>query len=211
MPSSKTNGISKKAVTPQRSHGRARVAALLESASAVIAEKGFDDATMAEIAARARSPIGSLYRFFPNKEILAGALIERYGTLMEQAFDVLDESVKGKSPGAIADLILDFMLGIRAEARAMLGFLNARAEWTALRIQFRALLIKRLAKTLRALSPSLSTAGARDTAVILLHNMKTMAALKFDKNAATSPGAEEELRRMNRLYLTNRLGKKISN
>lgn len=43
----------------------------MEAAAAVIAEKGYEGATMAEIAARSGTKIGSLYRFFPNKESLA--------------------------------------------------------------------------------------------------------------------------------------------
>ena len=38
---------------PQRANGKLRVAAILEAAAAVIAEKGYEGATMAEIAARA--------------------------------------------------------------------------------------------------------------------------------------------------------------
>ncbi len=57
----------RRAVAPQRRPGKARVAALLEAGAAVIAERGYDAATMAEIGVRAKAPIGSLYRFFPNK------------------------------------------------------------------------------------------------------------------------------------------------
>jgi hypothetical protein len=61
--------------TPQRRNGKLRVAAILKAGEAVIAEKGYEAATMAEIAARSNTKIGSLYRFFPNKEVLANALI----------------------------------------------------------------------------------------------------------------------------------------
>ncbi|HXM07797.1 MAG TPA: TetR family transcriptional regulator, partial [Candidatus Acidoferrum sp.] len=54
------------AVEPQRRPGKLRVAALMEAGAAEIAERGFEGATMAAIAARAGAPIGSLYRFFPN-------------------------------------------------------------------------------------------------------------------------------------------------
>src|ERR1700744_2850525 len=93
MDSNKTNKNLRGAVIPQRSHGKARVAAVLEAAAAVIAEEGYDAATMAQIAARARSPIGSLYRFFPNKEILAEALIRRYAVLVNETFDAFDRQV----------------------------------------------------------------------------------------------------------------------
>jgi len=63
---------------PQRQRGRERVAALLEAAAACFVEKGYDGATMTEIAARAGASIGSLYQFFPTKEALAHALIEDY-------------------------------------------------------------------------------------------------------------------------------------
>lgn len=61
---------------PRRRPGKERVAALLEAAAKVIAEKGYEVATMAEIAAHAGALVGSLYHFFPNKEVLADALID---------------------------------------------------------------------------------------------------------------------------------------
>ena len=45
-------------------------------------------------------------------------------------------------------------------------------------------------------------------AVILLHNMKTMKALTFKEGIVNSPGAMNELREMNRLYLASKLVKK---
>ena len=44
---------------PQRDVGRQRVAELLQAAAAVIQERGFEAATMAEIAARADAKIGT--------------------------------------------------------------------------------------------------------------------------------------------------------
>jgi AcrR family transcriptional regulator len=75
MVSSKSTLNAAQGVIPQHRHGNARVMAILAVGAAVVAERGFDAATMAEIASRAKSPIGSPYRFFPSKEILANALI----------------------------------------------------------------------------------------------------------------------------------------
>jgi AcrR family transcriptional regulator len=44
---------------PQRDVGRQRVAGLLQAAGAVFQERGFEAATMAEIAARADAKIGT--------------------------------------------------------------------------------------------------------------------------------------------------------
>src|SRR5580658_5406344 len=63
---------------PKRARGKQRVAELLEAAAVVFAEKGYEAATMTEIAARARAPIGSLYQFFPAKEALADMLVQHY-------------------------------------------------------------------------------------------------------------------------------------
>jgi len=54
------------------------VAGLLRAAACVIAEKGYEPATMCAIAKRADSSIGSLYQFFPNKEAVVDALRTQY-------------------------------------------------------------------------------------------------------------------------------------
>src|SRR5580704_12287019 len=93
------------ALEPRRRPGRLRVAALLRAGAQVIAERGFEAATMAEIAARAGAPIGSLYRFFPSKDALADALIRRYRDLIEESFDQLDGHES--SLEAFADALLN--------------------------------------------------------------------------------------------------------
>src|ERR1700728_2894379 len=86
------------AKAPQRRNGKLRVAAILAAGAAVIAEKGYDAATMAEIAARSNTQIGSLYRFFPNKEVLSNALIAHYLECVDNAFDELNAEILSLSP-----------------------------------------------------------------------------------------------------------------
>jgi AcrR family transcriptional regulator len=93
--------------TPKRQRGRARVASLLEAAARVFAEKGYEAATMTEIAAAARSSIGSLYQFFPTKPLLAEALhVERLGAL-SATLDTLRTELAGASAATIGDAIFD--------------------------------------------------------------------------------------------------------
>src|SRR5271155_4190490 len=87
---------------PKRRRGMLRVAALMEAATAVIGERGFESATMAEIAARAGAQIGSLYRFFPNKEVLADALMHRFGELMDEAFGKIEGRATSASVNDLA-------------------------------------------------------------------------------------------------------------
>jgi AcrR family transcriptional regulator len=63
---------------PRQDRGRERIDRLLDAAAAVIAESGVDGATTNAIAARAKTAVGSLYQFFPNKEAIVEALAARY-------------------------------------------------------------------------------------------------------------------------------------
>jgi AcrR family transcriptional regulator len=205
MNSNKASAKSRRALAPQRRNGRARVEAVLAAAAAVIAERGYDTATMAEIAARAGSPIGSLYRFFPHKESLADALMQRYTRLVNEAFDALDRQARVASLEQIADAILDFKASLHAETRVMVALLEGTSGWSAKRRQFHEHTLRRIAQTLTLGAPALPPAEARDVAVILLHNMKAMKCLILGGDAPSSPGAATELRRMNRVYLRDRL------
>src|SRR5262245_43792395 len=91
---------------PRRRRGEIRVAALLAAAAAVFAEKGYQAATMTEIAARAGAAIGSLYQFFPSKEALAAALLQRYGELMEQGLSELVAGARTLTPRGFADELI---------------------------------------------------------------------------------------------------------
>ncbi|WFU02004.1 helix-turn-helix domain containing protein [Rhizobium sp. CB3171] len=78
---------------PKRRRGHDRVAVLLEAAAKIFVQKGYDAATMTEIAAEARSSIGSLYQFFPTKPLLAEALhIERLERLKVVLQDIAEKS-----------------------------------------------------------------------------------------------------------------------
>jgi len=198
---------SRVALAPQRSHGRLRVAALLEAGAAVIAERGFQAATMAEIAAKAGAPIGSLYRFFPNKEILADALIQRFGDLVTQAFEGINGRIKSMSMAALADALLSLMVDLQGEKPAMRALLEAHSDWSAKRIEFRNGMRQRIAKTLSLRCPTLKPKTARNMAVVILQNMKTVGVLSGELQGEALSGALAELHEMTRLYLAGKLGK----
>lgn len=63
---------------PRQGRGQQRVETILDAAEQLYAEIGYEAATTNEIAARASTAIGSLYQFFPNKEAILHALVERY-------------------------------------------------------------------------------------------------------------------------------------
>ncbi|MCA0456106.1 MAG: TetR/AcrR family transcriptional regulator [Chloroflexi bacterium] len=63
---------------PKQKRGQQRVEAILNAASALFAEVGYEAATIVEIAARSDTSVGSLYQFFSNKEAILYAIVERY-------------------------------------------------------------------------------------------------------------------------------------
>ncbi len=207
MHSNKSRAIRKRiALQPQRRHGKLRVAALLEAGADVIAEKGFQAATMTEIAAKAGAPIGSLYRFFPNKEILADALVQRYGELVDDTFAKINSQIKSLSTAALAEGLLDIMVDFHREKRAIRALLEAQADSSAKREEFRTAMRRRVAKTLRLRNPRLGPELAMDMAVVVIQNMKTVVALNQELRDGALSGTLAELRQMTRLYLEARLG-----
>ncbi len=163
---------------------------------------------MAEIAARAGAQIGSLYRFFPNKEALADALIVRYRELIDEAFGKIEGQAASMSVNDLADSLVDFLVELHGESRAVTALLEVRSDWSVKRAEFRKAALRRIARILTLRSPRLRPETAMDIAVIVLHNMKIMKALTLEQGIATSPGAPAELREMNRLYLASKLSKK---
>jgi len=176
------------------------VAALLEAASAVFAERGYEAATMTEIAARAGALVGSLYHFFPNKEAVGEALLARFAGEIDAAFDAVDARAASTSAADLADALFDLMLGLRDESKALAVVMEGRPEWSSKWREFVDATLRRIAGTLALRAPRLAPESARSLAVVVLQNMKAYKALADDE-----PGAAAELRAMTRLYLVSRL------
>lgn len=192
------------ALEPQRSTGKRRVAELLRAGADVIAERGYEAATMAEIAARAGAQIGSLYRFFPNKDALADALITRYRERIQAGFEATNSRSRSSTIEEFADDLLGVFAGVRGETPAIVALLDARSDGTAWRGDLHERALQGIIAALKVRDPRLSEERARDMAVVLLQNMKTMKSLDAEHNA----GAIAELRTMTALYLRSKLAGK---
>jgi len=82
---------------PIQQRGERRVAGLLEAAAAIFSEVGYEATTMRDIAERAGASIGSLYQFFPNKEVVARAIKTQYCQELKQVWANL-VAVGAKTP-----------------------------------------------------------------------------------------------------------------
>jgi len=203
--SSNSSSLNRRSLEPQRDVGRQRVADLMQAAAAVIQERGYEAATMAEIAARADARIGSLYRFFPSKEAVADALMQRYADILQAEYNAIHARAAVATPEELADALIDLFVKLRPQARAVTALLEFRTDWTAVRRRFRAQAITGVRTAITICAPDLDDNEADDIAAVVLNNMKTMVGMVM-KDAPTSLGAPDELRLMNRLYLAAKLG-----
>jgi AcrR family transcriptional regulator len=63
---------------PRQDRAKATVDSILEATARVLVKQGFDGLTTNAVASAAGVSIGSLYQYFPNKEALVSALLERH-------------------------------------------------------------------------------------------------------------------------------------
>jgi AcrR family transcriptional regulator len=71
---------------PQQERARATIDALLTATARILVKEGFDRASTNRIAEEAGVSVGSLYQYFPGKEALVAALIERHIDEMTSLF-----------------------------------------------------------------------------------------------------------------------------
>lgn len=199
-----TKKSSPSARAPQRQRGKERVAALIDAAIAVFAEKSYAAATMTEIAARAGAPIGSLYQFFPNKELIADALLQRYLDLAVAALDRIEADPSSRQTEPLARLLLRVFVDLKTERAAILSLLDGlRHEKAARGTEFRSAVLGRLQRILHAIAPALAPAQAATAAITILQQMKAAAELGSRSEPAAIDALDKELVRMLALYLAD--------
>jgi AcrR family transcriptional regulator len=203
MPSAKSNAAPLPKREPKQARGKLRVAALLDAAAAVFSEKGYDGATMTEIATRARAAIGSLYQFFPSKEALADALLARYGERIGEALDGIASRAARLAPHALADALVDLMLELRSDRAAALILLDARGDLAGQARALRDATRDRLIQILSATGHPLSSPRTASRALILLQLLKAVPGLAQEEMEGAS-GLLREIREVIRLYISDR-------
>jgi AcrR family transcriptional regulator len=187
---------------PKQQRGRQRVAAIMDAAVAVFTEKGYDAATMTEIAARSSTAIGSLYRFFPTKEALAEALLLRYAQQAQDGLAQLRQQVPEMTLEAVAGAIVDFMLMLQSQSGFASALVDARSGSVDQRKRFREAMRAGIAAILSDAIAGLKPARAKVMSVMLLHMLKGVTAVA-DEEPAMRAMLLTELRDLVRLYMVS--------
>lgn len=95
---------------PRQKRAQATVDAILDAAAELLVDNGYDKTSTNKIAQRAGVSVGSLYQYFPNKEAITLALVERH---TERMVALLQSSIQEFIDAPLED-------GLRMYVRAMI-------------------------------------------------------------------------------------------
>lgn len=91
---------------PTQDRSKATVEAILAATARVLTEDGYDRASTNRVALRAGVSVGSLYQYFPTKEALVAALIDRHVKQMQQVLmDKLATLPESTPEKVVADVV----------------------------------------------------------------------------------------------------------
>jgi AcrR family transcriptional regulator len=188
--------------SPQRRRGHERVAALLAAASGCFAEKGFDASTMTEIAARAGASIGSLYQFFPTKELLAEALMAEHGEALNARMERLVAQATGWDTDELAARLIRTFADYRRRHPSFVALTEAAGSLApSLSRTIRQRMRDYLCQILAIQAPGLAAGELRPAAMVVQQLMKAAVALQNEQPASLRNAAQAQLRRALANYL----------
>jgi AcrR family transcriptional regulator len=196
---------------PQRERGRRRVADLLQAAASLFAEKGYDAVTMTEVSARAGAPIGSLYQFFPSKEALADALLDRFGERFEDALNEIEQRATTLTIPELVDALLDFKAGFQEERAAAAALIESRQEASVKAAELRLSQHRHVTRILRARIPKLSPKRAEIMALVVVQLMKAVAAQSAEKDPTIRDSVLSELKHLMHIYINDMMTNRVDN
>ena len=172
---------------PKRARGVQRVAELLDASAALFAENGYETTTMTQIAIRAGASIGSLYQFFPSKEVLAEALFARYVERVTSMLEDLAKRAPGLSPQGLAGRLVDLMLNIRKDRDSTAALSGSVSGIIERRQSFRGANRRQIVAILRAANPKLREKAAAEAAAMIGHVLKLVPMLAKEQEDGGQP------------------------
>lgn len=117
---------------PQQARSQETLERLLDAADAVLAERGVDGASVAEIARRAESSVGAFYARFHDKEALLGYLFQRFDEQADATAAAALEPARweGVRLREALEAMLRFMVAVLHEKRGLIGAMMSRMPST---------------------------------------------------------------------------------
>lgn len=133
MSPSKTPLKSRK--TPVQARSAATVDAMLEAAVQVLVDHGMERLTTTRVAERAGVSVGTLYQYYPNKQALLAAVLERHLLQVVESVERVCAAQRGQPVRAMLRALVDSFIDAkmaRVEASRALYAVSSRLEGAAL-------------------------------------------------------------------------------
>jgi AcrR family transcriptional regulator len=198
---------------PQQKRSQERVARILDVAAIVFDEVGFEAATTHAIAKRARTAVGSLYQFFPDKEAIFNALELRH---VERVYLMWDKLMR---PEVIQLPFAQFIHTLVSQVEQLFTdptsrivfaqfftspkiFKNIDANFTQEVIEF-------AAKLFRMRNPALTEQRSLNLAEIAVHASNTLILLALKTNETHAREIITEIENLLQAYLQADIGDEV--
>lgn len=192
--------------TPQQARSQQRVDLILDVAADIFAEVGYESATTNAIAERAGVSIGSLYRYFPDKDAILHALSNRYYEQVRALFDeVFTKDVVYLPLPVLLDRLIDpfveLYMACPAYKHILLGS-DVSADIAAASEELDQEIIKHMAEILRLAAPNMDKQQAHLVATVCKAQVKALITLiTSSSDEAFRAQITAEMKRMLVAYL----------
>lgn len=183
----------------RQERGRRRMESILDAASEVFEEAGYDAATTNGIAAKAGISPGSLYQFFPNKRAIAEALTSRYVAEMRAMYDVALDPSLGRLPlPLMIDRVVDPMIAFHLAhpgAKALLAGADVSEDLAATTQRLHAAMLEQVDDLIAVAAPTLPQRGRRRTGQMCVQIVKAILPMVSASGPADRRAVVAELKR----------------
>jgi AcrR family transcriptional regulator len=183
---------------PKQERGKRRVALILDAAAEVFGEIGYEATTTIKVAERANISVGSFYQFFPNKDAIVRALVDRYVEQVRLWFETVP--VQEFAPLSLPDMVGALVDSMREFTRQNTDFLrlfcdSQTSTYLAESIQAVDNEIYRQFDAVFAIRcPELTAHERLRYHLIVLHIMKSLIALAANSPVLTHDEVYEEMK-----------------
>ncbi len=190
---------------PRQARSRERLDHLLDTAAALFATTGYEATTTNAIAEQAGVSVGSLYRYFPDKQAVLRALEERRVATIRALFDrVMNDDVVYLPLPVLLDRLVDPFLQLHLDTPCYAHLLLASdgsVEVGEATCSAEAEIVDRLANLFRRVFPRLRSERARLVATACKATVKALLAAVARGGSADRPQVVAEMKAMLRAYL----------
>jgi AcrR family transcriptional regulator len=187
---------------PQQERSERTLAAILDVASSLFAEAGFEATTMTAIAARSGTSIGGLYHYFPDKTSIVLALAYQFGLAIEAEWKPLIAQAPGLTPRKFADIFIETMLRLVRQHPAYLALQTATVRPRRDPASRRALRLA-IANAFRAKNSALTEERALLSANVVVQTVTGMTRLFAECAPQDQPIIVADYKLILTAYLTN--------